>query len=165
MHHSTDMQWLMRKCAQASSFTELVPLAIAELYKFADGAEVVCGPISTGGRGLETNFQIFSNTIKVLQQEGKPIFSQIPYEERIFFFRQRWQESDPSRAGQYYMPILEEFYHPIIQTGLIRKGWFIPGWESSFGARWEREQLIGMQAEICDLSEEWVDSIPQNLPD
>ena len=159
MHHETDREWLMGECAKADSFAGLVPLAIAELRKFPDGGEVVCGPISTGGRGLESNFQIFSHTIKILQQQGRPIFSQVSYEERIFFFRRRWQESDPARAGQYYMPILEEFYHPIIQTGLIRKGWFIPGWESSFGARWEREQLIAMKADIRDLSEEWINNI------
>ena len=110
---------------------------------------------------MEVNFTIFSGAINALQQQGRPIFSQIPYEERIFFFRKRWQESDPAHAGQYYMPILLEFYHPIIQTGLIRKGWFIPGWESSFGARWERERLVEMKAEICDLTDEWVaDNIP-----
>lgn len=160
MHYKTDAEQFAKECAKADSFSELVPLAIAELQKFSDGAEVVCGPISTGGRGnVDTNLKVFSASIAKLQDEGRPIFSQVPYEERIFTFRKRWQESDSSRNGQYYMPILDEFYYPLFQTGLIKKGWFIPGWESSFGARWEREQITGIGAEIEDLSEVWIDEI------
>ncbi len=162
MHHKTDREWLIGECTKADSFAELTPLAIAELHKFSDGAEVICGPISTGGRGnAEANFAIFSGAINALQQQGRPIFSQIPYEERIFFFRKRWQDSDPSHAGQYYRPILLEFYGPLIRSGRIRKGWFIPGWERSVGAQWERRELIEMKAEICYLTDEWVaDNIP-----
>ncbi len=160
MHQSTDMEWLLRECAKTNSLTELVQIAAAELQKFPKGGEVVCGPISTGGRGSsEENLRVFEATIETLKKVGRPIFSQVPYEERIFFFRKRWQDSDPSRAGQYYMPILEEFYYPLFQTKLIKRGWFIPGWNSSFGARWEREQLEEVNADICDLANEWVDQI------
>ncbi|QSH39299.1 hypothetical protein JXR01_03275 [Candidatus Kaiserbacteria bacterium] len=160
MHYKTDSTWLIEECSKTDSFGELVVIAIAELEKFENGAEVVCGPISTGGKGsLEANFKVFSETITKLQKDGCPIFSQVPYEERIFFFRNRWLESDPTNKGKYYMPILEEFYHPLLQTGLIKKGWFIPGWDSSFGARWEREQLTEGNAEIEDLTEAWVDEI------
>ena len=154
----------MKECSKTNSFAELVPLAIAELQKFSDGSEVVCGPISTGGRGnIETNFKVFSASIAKLQNQNRPIFSQIPYEERIFFFRERWQSSNPAHKEQYYMEILEEFYHPLFQTGLIKKGWFIPGWESSFGARWERNQLSQLGAEIEDFTETWVDDVLESL--
>lgn len=163
MHHETDMHWFIRECAKADSFAELLPIAIAELRKFPAGGEVVCGPISTGGRGsFEANFKVFGGTIKTLLREGRPMFSQVPYEERIMFFKKRWQEADPSRTGQYYIPILEEFYLPIFQTGLIKKGWFIPGWESSFGARWERKTLAEHGAEIHDLTADWVDHMLEN---
>ena len=160
MHYNTDMAWFVNECEKANSFAELIPLALAELDKFPDGAEVVCGPISTGGQGnLEVNFRVFGETISKLIHEGNPIFSQVPYEERIFFFRKRWENASPKNVGQYYMPILEEFYHPLIQSGRIRKGWFIPGWESSFGARWERTHLEEIGAEIVELDEEWVEDI------
>ncbi len=160
MHHNTDLEWLARECSKADSFADLVPIALTELQKFGAGAEVVCGPISTGGRGsLEKNFEVFGATIKGLQREGRPIFSQVPYEERIFFFRTRWQQEDLSREGQYYMPILTEFYHPLIRSGLIKAGHFIPGWESSFGARWERTELKSMGAKINDLTNNWIDEI------
>ncbi len=160
MHHGTNKEKLIKECSETDSFAELSRLAVAELRKFPDGAEVVCGPISTGGRGdISINFKVFGATIAKLQKQGRPIFSQVPYEERIFSFRKRWQDSDPSRAGQYYMPILDEFYRPLFETKLIRKGWFIPGWESSFGARWERDKLIEVKADIVDLPTEWVDDI------
>lgn len=160
MHLDTDPAWLAAQCVKTNSFAELVPLALAELSKFPAGAEVVCGPISTGGRGsIEKNFSVFNATIAALIKDGRPIFSQVPYEERIFFFRTRWQNEDPSRTGKYYMPILEEFYAPLIRTGRIRRGWFIPGWKSSFGADWERKELQAMGAETHDLTKEWVDSI------
>ncbi|HEX8591422.1 MAG TPA: hypothetical protein VF696_01580 [Candidatus Paceibacterota bacterium] len=158
MHHATDKSWLEAECVKADSFAELVPLALAELKKFPTGAETVCGPISTGGRGsIEENFRVFGATITALTEQGRPIFSQVPYEERIFFFRKRWQDEGPSRAGAYYMPILEEFYHPLLTSGLIRRAWFIPGWESSYGARWERDELTKAGAEIVDLTDEQVD--------
>lgn len=159
MHHDSDTESLIRECAKTTSLAELAQIAIAELHKFPNGSEIVFGPISTGGRGsVEENLRIFDATIKTLQRE-RPIFSQIPYEGQISLFRKRWQESDPSRAGQYYMPILEEFYYPLIQTRLIKRGWFIPGWNSSFGARWERERLEEVNADICDLANEWIDKI------
>lgn len=160
MHHDTDFISFSASCSRTDSFAELIPLALEELKKFSDGAEIVCGPISTGGRGnIDENVRVFSLTIRALQAEGRPIFSQIPYEERIFFFRKRWQDSDPANNGKYYLPILEEFYRPIMEAGRIRKAWFIPGWESSFGARWERERLTENGAEIQDLSEEWIEEL------
>lgn len=157
MHPDTDFEWLVERCNKTDSFDELVIIALEELRKFRHGSEIVCGPISTGGRGsVEANFQVFSATIARLKQEGRPIFSQVPYEERIFF-RNRWRAEDPARANEYHMPILEDFYLPLISSGLIKKCWFIPGWESSFGARWEREHLIQYGADICDLTDDWID--------
>ncbi len=160
MHHETDAEWHRLECLCADSFAELVAIAINELHKFPTGCELVCGPITTGGRGsVAENIAVFNATIQALQAQGRPIFSQLPYEERIFFFRKRWLDADPLRKGQYYMPILEDFYHPLIKTGHIKKGWFIPGWESSLGATWERQHLTETAVEVCDLSSDWVDEV------
>lgn len=160
MHPDTTIEWLMHECSKTNSFQELVSIALAELNKFPDGAEIVCGPISTGGRGnVDLNLRIFAASIIALQQQGRPMFSQIPYEGKIFHFRNRWYGEDPANAGRYYMPILNEFYLPIFATGRIKKAWFIPGWESSFGSRWEREQLSRHGAEINDLADQWIDTL------
>ena len=142
MHPDTDLEWLTKECGKAVSFSELAALALAELRKFSDGCEIVCGPITTGGRGsMKKKFKVFRLTVQALAKLGKPMFSQLPYEEQIFFLRKRWQEADSSRINKYCMPILEEFYHPLISTGVIRAAWFIPGWESSFGAEWEQRSM------------------------
>ena len=160
MHDKTDLQLFQEKCARADSLQKLYTLAVGESLKFSDGCGIVFGPISTGGRGkIEENIRVFEATIRALQQQGMPIFSQIPYEDQISLLCRQWRDSDPSRAGKYYMPVLDEFYGPLIQTGLIKQSWFIPGWESSYGAKWERKRLEVIGADIHDLSSEWIDKI------
>lgn len=160
MHPSTNIDCLVGRCQMAKDFSELVAIATEELEKFIEGAHIVCGPISTGGRGNpEDNLKVFSTTIQLLKENGYPIFSQMPYEERIFHFRNQWWEENPDKHGEYFMPILEDFYLPLFRTKMIDIAWFIPGWESSFGARWERQQLLNHGARFMDLSEEWVQAI------
>ena len=113
MHDKTDLQLFQEKCARADSLQKLYTLAVGESLKFSDGCGIVCGPISTGGRGkIEENIRVFEATIRALQQQGMPIFSQIPYEDQISLLCRQWRDSDPSRAGKYYMPVLDEFYGP-----------------------------------------------------
>ena len=164
MHYETDQEEFIRKeCAAARSFSELAEVAIRELRKFPAGCEIVCGPISTGGRGsLEANFRVFEASVARLLRESRPIFSQIPYEERIVYLRNQWLAEDPAREGQYCMPILTELYLPLIKRRIIKRAWFIPGWQSSFGTKWEREQLTLHGVEITDLTDEWVDEALAN---
>lgn len=159
MHPNTDIEWLTKECAKTRSLRGLAAIALKELQKFTAGAEMVCGPISTGGRGsAQENLRVFNAAIKALQQNERPIFSQMPYEDCIFLFRKRWQAKDISRANQYYLPILEQFYRPLMRSGILTRGWFIPGWESSLGARWERAELAAAGIEICDLNHAWIDN-------
>lgn len=160
MHHDTNFTLLQAACSQTDSFGELVSIALTELNKFTNGCGVVCGPISTGGRGNpEANLEVFLGTIAALRSDGHPIFSQEPYEERIFFFRDRWRTADATRKNQYYMPILDEFYTPLFGCGVIKDAWFISGWETSFGACWERQRLLAHGVKIHDLTFEWTDRI------
>lgn len=67
MHHQTEAEQFIRQCATADSFAELLPIALKELQKFPHGAEMVCGPISTGGRGNpQANLAVFNATIRRL---------------------------------------------------------------------------------------------------
>jgi hypothetical protein len=156
MHHATDRTEYAAKCATATCFADLAAIAIEELQKFPDGADMVCGPISSGGRGsVAENLRVFDAVIAGLVAEGVPLFAQTVYEEKMQELKRKaiaegWE-------GEYYMPILEEFYLPLFEAGLIKRGWFIPGWNSSIGASWEREQLQALGREIIDLSEERID--------
>jgi hypothetical protein len=160
MHHTTDLELFQIECEKTNTFEELAALALMEMEKFTEGCDIVCGPISTGGVGsIEGNLKVFARTIDKLQETGHPIFTQLPYEEKIFSFRERWRAENPSRSEDYYMPILEEFYRPLFQSGKVKRAWFINGWESSKGARWERDELANLQVEVIDLGAGWVQSV------
>jgi hypothetical protein len=156
MHHDSDIEELRRECAKAQSFEELADIAVREMEKFSE-SEIVCGPVTTGGLGsVEKNIQVFAAVIDMLKKEGRPIFNQEPYEERIAELKKRWRAEDPARAEAYCMPILDVLYTRIFDAGRVRKGWFIPGWESSFGSRWEHDKLKKMGVEIDYISPEKV---------
>jgi hypothetical protein len=154
MHHNTNLAWLKRECEKTQNFAELLAVALRELKKFTGGSEIVCGPISTGGRGsIEENLKVFTCMIAALRFKERDVFDQMPYEGQIFNFRQRWIKEDSRREGTYYTEILSEFYLPLFTSGLIRAAWFLPGWQSSDGASWEHDRLTEFGVEIYYLDE------------
>ena len=109
---------------------------------------MVCGPISTGGAGsLEANIERFNEAIFTLENLGQKIFNQIPFEKAI------GRLHVPGEDG-YDWNILYHFYEPIFESGSIRRKFFIPGWESSVGATWERKQAAQLNIEVIDLAED-----------
>ena len=111
---------------------------------------MLSGPISTGGKSSRTeNLFVFSRAIQRVSAEGLIVFDQMPFEDdigRIF-------KSDPT---QQELRLLEEFYLPIFKTGFISLMCFLPGWESSIGARWEREQAKKLKMPTLYLAESYI---------
>ena len=135
----------------APSFEELADIAIKDLRAHGPSG-IVCGPITTGGTGHQVlNLEVFNALIRGLQSQGEHIFTQIPYEFGLRHLVREWEERGNSG---YCMPILEVFYARLFESGLIKKAWFIPGWQSSFGAQYERKKLGAEGASIIDLSRE-----------
>lgn len=133
----------------ADTFEALADIAVRSLHG-SHGLSMVCGPISTGGTGNQMhNFEVFNATVRGLERRGKKVFNQVPYEYGLRKLAYQW-ESDGNTG--YCMPILTIFYARIFESGAISEGWFIPGWQSSFGARWEREKLAREKCRIHDLS-------------
>jgi hypothetical protein len=150
--------WIQNGGHTADSFAALAEIALCELRTLGANAEIVCGPISTGGLGdALKNFKVFEATIRTLQGEGRVIFNQMPFEHGLGRLRQRWEAKHG--ATGYCLPILEEFYAPLFASRLITIGHFIHGWESSFGARWEHEELQKHGAQISYLSSEWLQDL------
>jgi len=107
----------------------------------------VCGPIATGGLGsFEKNINFFNQKIKELQSKGFVVFDQMPFEEPM----QRIKSED-LKKGDYQNDILNDFYLPIFKSGLVSQFYFIPGWESSFGANWEHKLAQELGIEIVYL--------------
>lgn len=139
-----------RLLMKVESFSELADLAIGIISRFSVPASMVSGPISTGGRGtLERNLEAFGLTIVALQDDGYPVFSQMPLEARLIYLCQKWRAENPG-AG-YCMSVLTDFYGPVFRSGKVDRMFFRPDWQSSFGARWERETVSGLGFFIVDL--------------
>lgn len=131
---------------QAESVGAMLAIAFRVLKRMPQPIGQVCGPISTGGRGsLLENLIAFNETIVELQAQGAIIFDQMPFEEPI----QRVKAGLP--LDRYPTILLDEFYLPIFETGMVKKVYFMPDWESSYGARWEHEQAQRLGIEIVYL--------------
>lgn len=135
---------------EADSFEALADIAIANL-KGATGLGMVCGPITTGGTGHQIlNLEVFNATLRGLERRGVKLFNQVPYEFGLRRLAHKW-EAEESNDG-YCMPILTVFYARVFESGAIAEGWFIPGYQSSFGACWEREKMAAQGLGIHDLT-------------
>jgi hypothetical protein len=157
MYIDTDEAMLRALCDEARSFGELVGFATIELSKFPEKAEIVCGPITTGGQGsVEKNLKVFNGAIKGLIAQGRPVFNQMPYETALFRLRAEYERlAERNPDDKTYNPVvLEEFYRPLFQTRQFLRAWFLPGWRSSQGACWERGVLLALGADVTDLSED-----------
>ncbi len=137
----------------AESFEALSKIAMERLDG-ARGFHMVCGPITTGGTGDPgLNLEILNGVIFGFKKEGKRLFDQTPYGRGLRLLADEWYAK--GNTG-YCMPILETFFKDLFEAGVITEGWFIFGWESSLGSRWEREMLIKQKGEIHDLTLEEV---------
>ena len=146
---------ILKKIASATDYKSLnsigmgILMAMRHEHPFRPIA-MVCGPISTGGKGSrKENLKNFSRAIDRISANGLFIFSQMPFEndmERIF-------KSNPELQGTR---LLEEFYLPIFKSGLIKLLCFLNGWENSVGATWEREQAEALHIPRIDLSDKYI---------
>lgn len=111
-----------------------------------DSVGMVCGPISTGGLGdITANIARFNEAIDILTNHNIILFNQMPFESRLA------ELLELDETG-YDWRILNHFYEPIFRTGIIKTKFFIPGWEGSTGASWERKQAEVLGIQIIDLN-------------
>lgn len=142
--------------SRAISVAELAPIAIGVIKRMPKPVGMVSGPITTGGFGsVEKNLEIFAGVIAELQRDGLTVFSQLPFES---FFVQVWREW---RGEGYCMEILEKFYQPVFESGEIGFVHFIPGWEASFGARFEHEQCRRLRIQTLPVPPQIVSALLQ----
>ena len=138
---------------KAQTYEELSEAAIDILKIMPKPIGIVCGPISTGGAGnIKANLELFEKTIHKLADEGKSIFNQMPFEKGISKLRDKFGNL-PEEKNQI---LLDRFYHALYKSGLINKMYFMNGWESSHGAKWERKVSKELGIEIIDLPEDFL---------
>lgn len=128
-----------QELSKAESFEALSNLALKIVKRIKGDIHMVSGPISTGGVGtIPGNVFVFEKIIELLTEEdGYPIFSQIPFQKKMDSLCQMWQKMNPSEI--HCIPILENFYKHLFSSGKITHLHLIYGWESSYGSRWEHD--------------------------
>ena len=118
----------------AKSMVDLYVVAKRIIERMPKPIVEVCGPLANGGLGsFEANLHAFNETIKKLQNQGLSVFDQVPLEDSMQRLK---RENDLSKLIE---SIQNDFYLPIFKSGVVSALYFIPGWESSNGARWEHE--------------------------
>jgi len=107
----------------------------------------VCGPIATGGLGsIDANLNAFNETIKKLQNEGLTVFDQMPFEEPMQILKKKI-----GSKSEVVSAILTDFYYPIFESGFISTFYFMPNWQTSFGAKCEHEKVKELGIKIVYL--------------
>ncbi len=152
--YATGPRELQSSGVEAVSFELLADHALRVL-SVQGSSGIVCGPISTGGTNDQRyNFDIFNAVIRGRIRDGKKVFNQIPYEFGLRKLAYAWE--DAGNDG-YCMPILDVFYRTLFESGYITAGWFIPGWESSFGAQFERREFQRLGICVVDLPYNYIE--------
>lgn len=120
---------------KAKTFSHLVPVAFDIIKRMPGPIGQVCGPISTGGTGsLEKNLEKMSRAINSLKVKGIIIFDQMPFQKPMRRIRNAYKDES------WRLVLLEGFYLPLFESGLVETLYFLPDWESSHGASWEHTQ-------------------------
>ncbi len=119
------------KTKRAKNLGGLLSIAQGVLNRMPQPVILVSGPITTGGQGgVRENLRAFAEAIRSLKDSGKTVFNQLPFEDKIVEFSEK-------SSGEYFFAVLEEFFLPLFKSGKIAAIYFMPGWKTSTGAKWE----------------------------
>jgi hypothetical protein len=130
-----------------SSFLDMQVIAKRVLDRIPRPVAGVCGPIAeTGGlHSVEANLNVFNNTIIQLQKTGLKIFDQMPFENKIQELKAKMNRED------FLRELNDDFYMPIFESKIVSTFYFIPGWETSNGAKFEHEKAKELGIKIVYL--------------
>jgi len=149
----------------ANSFGELVDQEVG-VFNMRGCAQLLCGPISTGGRGsIETNLEVFAAAHYRLNRETEvsrsrtgPLYNQLVLEPTLWHLRDKWLVEHPDIRHEN--PIMTRFYIPFFGQVRFARVHFISRWETSLGSRRERAYFTDERSDdpqISDLSEGWIE--------
>jgi hypothetical protein len=145
----------LEQLERSTSYFELAQIAMAHLANYPRPIVEVCGPITTGGLGsIEKNLEVFSLAVQFLKNQGKTVFDQLPFQNAMVRLKEKYEARDG-----YTMSILEDFYQPIFESGIIDEMHFLPDWQTSKGATWEHAQAEKLGIKIFYFSAAWTEKL------
>jgi hypothetical protein len=153
----------LRLLAEAKSFKEVADVAISVLRSMPTDIKIseLCGPISTGGFGdPRKNLLLFERCVEELRIRDFNPLDVTPMEKKLKELERNWKAEGNSG---YCFPILETVYGKIFQSGFIKRAFFLPNWETSFGARWEHKTLNELGIKILNFPDIWFQNIMEEL--
>lgn len=125
----------------------LAKVAAFVIQRMPPPVAMVSGPISTGGKGsVAANMRAMRKTIDNLSRKSVKVFDQTIFEPQM----KKIAKARPEYSA-HETALLEEFYLPLLKSGLIGLICFMPDWKSSFGARWEHKQAKRLKIDIMYL--------------
>ncbi len=134
-----------RLLEKAKSFSDVGRVAFAVQRSMPAPISQVCGPISTGGYNIiARNMEMLREAIAHVAR-SEVVFNQLPMEQSMFRIR--------AQLGESYNPfeLLNEVYLPMFEQPKLRRLYFVKGWRSSQGSRWEHEQALRLGKDIIYL--------------
>jgi hypothetical protein len=142
----------LQMISECKDYEDMVSVALEILRDIPKPLAQVCGPVSTGGKGsIEKNLQRLENAMLKLVAQGINVFNQASFEEPM----QKIRQEKGTNMDESNLELLEQFYKPLFESGLINTLYFLPDWQSSFGATWERKQAERLGITIIDLPDDF----------
>jgi hypothetical protein len=142
--------WL-EKCTTFGELSEVVIDVLQHMHQLfpEETFYQVCGPITTGPGTIREKLLLFERAITYQRRLGRIVFNQLPTEKKLAVLWGQWKEKAGRNPDDYCFELLEEFYYPVLTSGLIQRLCFLPNWQMSIGARWEWRwgSILGLRIE------------------
>jgi len=160
----------LTRASNARTMIEVGKAAADSLRELYDktGAGLVMGGVTTGGiveggkPSIAHNLRALKTAIDRLSKwnyHDVPIFNHLLFKPHVDRIRLLWlDESKAHSRTAYFTPILYEFYGPILETKLVRVGFFLPRSERSVGCSFVREKLA-KDALIVPLNDQFEETV------
>ena len=150
------------KINSAETLEELADIGIDMLKRMnLSGKPIIeiCGPITTGGLGsVEKNLALLEKAINFVNTKELQSLNIALFEDAMKRIVSKHPDTYPKVNG-YPVAILESFYRKIFESGYIKKFLFLPGWQSSKGATWERNLAPTLGIKVEEYPKEWLSEI------
>ena len=153
---------LMRGCENLRHLAEVaIGMALNVRESSPDGkVYLVSGPMTTGGVGpFHANMHVFGNCITVARERGLTVFNQCPFQEGMIRILTLGKDPTYSASDKSYpQSILDDFYWPFFEAGVLTHLLLMPTWSSSNGATQERNKALSIPNFILEeMSQELYD--------